>query len=58
MEEHRKKCVNYEELCEKCESVFKPNETEKKGAGPQHDCIEVLKKRHERAQQEENALRW
>ena len=25
MEEHKSKCVNYEELCDKCEVVLRPN---------------------------------
>lgn len=48
MADHRKQCVNYEELCERCESVYRPNEPSADGASAKHDCIEQLKKRHAR----------
>ena len=57
MKEHLKECINTEQVCEKCDTVFYPNR-QQDSTLENHDCMKELKKRYQRNLAEEQSLLW
>lgn len=56
--DHLKKCVNYEEICNNCECVFRPNQTGGTSLSSGHNCLDILKSKYQNNEETMNAMDW